>query len=343
MPKLSVIIPMYNSSSFIKTCLDSIKGYPDLEVLLLDDGSSDNTVEVVRNYIKKNKGCETFQVISLPHQGLSLTRRYGMEKASSDYIAFLDSDDEMVPKNYLKLLDSMKKHNCLVGMGRIKNQIKSVAFPSVNIKRGNKVIELSKEPYELCSLITLFTCKIWHKDILKYYDSDTKANEDIECVPFLLAKANRIYHTDDVIYHRVIRGDSLASTFVCDVTNPKVIRNTVYPTLALKKRFQDAGLYDFYKDEVDAICMKQFFERIFNINFNKSIKNKDEVIDVVMELLNIVVPDFLENPHYLSRFSNMEINDRLFCRSASRKAYLKESKEEIDGLLQKYSDVLELK
>lgn len=343
MPKLSVIIPMYNSSEFVSTCLDSVKGYPDLEVLLIDDGSTDNTVSVVEEYKKKHKGCENFQIYSCPHQGLSLTRRYGMEKATCDYIAFLDSDDAMIPKNYFKLLDEMIKNDVQVGMGRIKNQIKSVALPSVNIKRGNKVIELSKEPYELCSLITLFTCKIWHKDILKYYDSDTKINEDIECVLFLLAKANRIYHTDDVIYHRVIRSDSLASTFVCDVTNPKVIRNTVYPTLALKKRFQDAGLYDFYKDEVDAICMKQFFERIFNVSMSKKIKNKEEVTDIIMELLNIVVPDFLDNPHYLSKFSHMEINDRVFCRSVYHKVYTKEVTREVEELLKKYEEVLELK
>lgn len=179
---------------------------------------------------------------------------------------------------------------------------------------------------------------------MNLWNSSCKANEDIESVPFLLASAKKVFYTNDAIYQRVLRSDSVASLYICDTSSSRAIRNTVYPLMSLKQKFEDAQLYDFYKDEVDAIMMKHFFERLFNIHSNQKIKNKKQVSEIVMKLLNLLVPDFLNNFYYQEKFSKMEINDR-FCYLVSyRKLYpITMDRMNVDDLLEEYDHIIQLK
>ena len=91
--KLSIIIPVYNTGKYINECLDSItKTEKDIEVILVDDGSKDNSLEVCKEYSKTDKRIKVFHK---ENGGVSSARNYGIEKASGDYIAFLDSDDKL--------------------------------------------------------------------------------------------------------------------------------------------------------------------------------------------------------------------------------------------------------
>ncbi len=315
-PKLTIIIPMWNSEKFILPCLQSITGYDDLEVIVVDDGSKDDSVSFVKEYFSKQKG--NYHVYKRPHKGISLTRRFGIEKSKAPYILFLDSDDQLNVKNCLSLLENMKKNKVDVGMGRVSTGSNKITIPSVNLKWGNRVIDLKSEKHLLSSFLTLLTAKIWKKELLSLYDSKGSANEDVECVPLMLAKANCIYASDQVIYKRVNRRGSTSLTDICNAASSKSLENTVYPLLSLRKRFEKNDLYDFYRQEVDAICMKQFFERIFNIHYSKGLHHKNELSLIVGQLLVKVIPDFKENIHYLDHFKRMEINDRFCYRVACK-------------------------
>jgi glycosyltransferase involved in cell wall biosynthesis len=94
--KVSIIVPIYNTEPFLKTCLESIVGqsYKNLEILLIDDGSTDDSPAI----------CDTFAVrdsrIKLIHkanQGVSLTRNYALNICSGDFVTFVDSDDWLEP------------------------------------------------------------------------------------------------------------------------------------------------------------------------------------------------------------------------------------------------------
>ena len=89
--KLSVIIPAYNVEKYISECLDSILvTEKDIEVIIVDDGSKDNTLSICEDYSKKDS---RVKVYSKPNGGVSSARNYGLEKVSGDYIIFVDSDD----------------------------------------------------------------------------------------------------------------------------------------------------------------------------------------------------------------------------------------------------------
>ena len=89
--KLSVIIPAYNVEKYISECLDSVLvTEKDIEVIIVDDGSKDNTLSICEDYSKKDS---RVKVYSKPNGGVSSARNYGLEKVSGDYIIFVDSDD----------------------------------------------------------------------------------------------------------------------------------------------------------------------------------------------------------------------------------------------------------
>lgn len=105
-PLISIIIPVYNSENYINKCLDSVinQSYPNIEVILIDDGSKDNSLNICREYVEKYKFIKLF---SQRNQGISAVRNLGIEKAVGEFVMFVDSDDYV------------NKHFCL---SAIKNQ-----------------------------------------------------------------------------------------------------------------------------------------------------------------------------------------------------------------------------
>lgn len=105
---ISVIVPAYNAASFIERCLNSIlnQTYKNLEIICIDDGSSDNTVEVVRKI-----GDPRIRLVDRgQNYGISLTRNHGIEIAKGKYIGFIDSDDFIDPDFYEKLHKAAVEH-----------------------------------------------------------------------------------------------------------------------------------------------------------------------------------------------------------------------------------------
>ena len=105
--KISIIIPLYNGALLINRCLDSIfaqKGYFNLEVIVIDDGSTDNSVVLVKQYPKQ------IILFQQPNQGPAAARNKGIEAASGKYLAFLDADDYWEPTFLLETSVFLEKH-----------------------------------------------------------------------------------------------------------------------------------------------------------------------------------------------------------------------------------------
>ena len=99
MPKLSVIIPIYNTEKYLRDCIESIlaQTFTDFELILVDDGSADRSGAICDEY------CQLDGRIKVIHQkngGVTVARKRGTEAASGDYISFIDSDDWIEPNMY---------------------------------------------------------------------------------------------------------------------------------------------------------------------------------------------------------------------------------------------------
>ena len=107
MINVSVVIPVYNQKELLKKCLDSIPKREDIEIIVIDDGSTDGTKEVIEDYVNK---FPTFigAIICKTNYGLSNARNLGIEKACGHYIMFIDSDDYIEGDKLLHIIDSNK-------------------------------------------------------------------------------------------------------------------------------------------------------------------------------------------------------------------------------------------
>ena len=102
MDKISIVVPIYNSSKFLSRCIDSLinQTYKNIEIILVNDGSKDNSLEICNEYVKLDNRIKVFDK---PNSGVGSTRNYGIKKCTGEYICFIDSDDYISPK-YCEIL-----------------------------------------------------------------------------------------------------------------------------------------------------------------------------------------------------------------------------------------------
>lgn len=118
-PKVSIIVPIYNTAKYLDRCILSIlnQTLKEIEIILVDDESPDDAPVMCEEYAKKDK---RIKVIHKKNGGLGLARNSGMKIATGEYVAFLDSDDYVLADMYEKLYICAKKHNsdtCFCGCG----------------------------------------------------------------------------------------------------------------------------------------------------------------------------------------------------------------------------------
>ena len=109
-PKVSVIIPVYNVEKYIGECLDSVinQTLKEIEIICVDDGSTDNSLNILKEYAKKDK---RLIIISRENKGVGYSRNQGIEIARGEYIAFMDPDDYYPSVNVLQdLYNGAIKH-----------------------------------------------------------------------------------------------------------------------------------------------------------------------------------------------------------------------------------------
>ena len=127
-PTVSVIIPVYNAQEGIKQCLDSLlnQSFTDFEIILLNDGSTDNSLEVIKKYAADN---DFIRVIDKENEGVAKTRNKGIQLANGKYIVFIDNDD-FVDSDYLErfynAIDQEQLDIVLGGYKRVNQEMKTL-------------------------------------------------------------------------------------------------------------------------------------------------------------------------------------------------------------------------
>ena len=131
---ISVIIPVYNIEKYLKCCVDSVIGqsYKDIEIILVDDGSTDNSGRICDEYAVQDT---RVRVVHRENGGLSAARNTGIECATGEYLFFLDGDDAICAKTLELLLHTLEKDDCdLVFCGRsfVDEAAELLDMPKVN-------------------------------------------------------------------------------------------------------------------------------------------------------------------------------------------------------------------
>lgn len=110
MPEISIIVPVYNVEKYLSQCIESIKSqtFEDWELILVDDGSPDNSGIICDEYAKTDR---RIKVVHQENGGVSTARNLGLENAKGEYISFIDSDDYIAPEFLKVMLDKLLTHN----------------------------------------------------------------------------------------------------------------------------------------------------------------------------------------------------------------------------------------
>lgn len=110
MNKVSVILPIYNVSAYLRECLDSVVGQTlrDLEIICVDDGSTDNSLEIIREY---ETGDDRIVVLTGPNGGYGKAMNQGLDRATGEYVAIVEPDDYVVPEMFAELYETAKRND----------------------------------------------------------------------------------------------------------------------------------------------------------------------------------------------------------------------------------------
>lgn len=241
MEKISVIVPVYNVEKYLNKCIDSIinQTYKNLEIILVDDGSTDSSGEICNQYAKKD---DRIKVIHKVNGGLSDARNKGIEVATGEYISFIDSDDYIVENMYEKLISDMTKYNADMVMCRLIDCYGTI--PELDKNENVKLLDVEESiKIVLEAQITSVTVvnKLYNKKIfneLKFPKG--KTSEDAYIMIDIIMKCKKIVLDMSQLYYYIHRESSITTGKFNNITgydpikayekNYETIKNN-YPNL----------------------------------------------------------------------------------------------------------------
>lgn len=201
MKKISIIIPNYNNENYIEQCIYSIlnQTMKDFEIIIVDDGSEDNSIKKIKSLMKKNK---KIKLIKQFNQNASIARNKGIEIATGEYILFIDADDFLYEKDtLLKMITKIKNNDLLLSNYKIidefNNFIDCYNVSNDITKNSNNNIE----KYAFVSAVPtnkLFKTNIIHNNNI-YFDN-VDIGQDLNFYLKYLACSERVVVTKDYSY-----------------------------------------------------------------------------------------------------------------------------------------------
>lgn len=207
-PLVSILVPVYNVEVYLPQCLDSLLGqtYPHLQIVLIDDGSSDNSWAVMKQYAAQDSRIEIYHQ---ENQGVATTRNHLLEKIKGDFVLFVDSDD-WIELNMVEFLvgKAIENQTEIVTCGNVINDT------PVSTEYMQKVL-LRDEAIERFLYHIEFRGSLWNKLVktsllheCKFQRGISLGEDALFCWHFL-QNSNKILFTDCQLYHYRMNNDSI--------------------------------------------------------------------------------------------------------------------------------------
>lgn len=213
--KFSVIVPVYNVEKYLANCLDSIlkQTYNDFEIVIVNDGSPDNSQQIIDEYAKNHP--EKIKAYVKENGGLSDARNFGIERATGEYLMFIDSDDYIS----LGLLEALNHKLCekAVDVIRFSAQVvfengekgETIFFPGTDAISGvealNKLID-NKQYFEPAPFYA-YKREFWKQNGFSF--AVGRYHEDFGLIPQVIMKADSFSSVDDIGYFYVQTASSI--------------------------------------------------------------------------------------------------------------------------------------
>jgi len=306
MPKVSVIVPFYNVEKYIEKCLNSLvnQTLEEIEIILVNDGSQDNSEKIAKEFQEKypNK----IKYYEKPNGGLGDARNFGINYATGEYIAFLDSDDYVENTMYEEMYEKAKQEDA--------DMVEcDFWWEYPNKKREDIGLEYANQKEMLYKSRVVAWNKLIKTDIYKNHPearfSVGLRYEDVEGFYKILPYINKVVHVRKCFVHYIQRQGSISNTQ--NKRNEeifKVLDNVI-------GYYKENNLYDEFQQELEYIYARYLlcssFLRIVRIK-DKSIRQ--ELLNKTWENLNTKFPDWKKN-QILNKNKSMK---NLYIRSVNK-------------------------
>lgn len=265
---ISIIVPVYNVKEYLSECVDSIKNQSlkDIEIVLVDDGSTDGSSELCDAYAKTD---QRIQVIHQKNGGSTRARNAGLLASHGEYIGFVDSDDWIEPGMYEELLQQSTQHGAdIVVCARYCNHHKSEYKESIGISEG---IYEKDDPEKRLIKNLIYSekdgskgvsqhlyDKLFKKELLCRYqflvDERIKYGEDDVCVYSCLIHAEKVVMLDKAFYHYRQREGSL-----CHMEDPMYFEGITWVYQQLREEFVKHSDADILMEQLNRYMLELVF------------------------------------------------------------------------------------
>lgn len=274
MSKVSIIIPVYNGEFFVRNCLLSCleQSLQDIEIIIVDDKSTDNTVKIIKEFQKKDNRIILIELKENHHQGNA--RNIGIKQSKSDYICFLDVDDtitkDCIEKVYKKIVDDQADMTIFqmytidhkTGEIKVNHEYSNYVDLPKELHNGFRFEDIPrKEIFNKCNVVW---DKIYKKSFLIEnnikFPTDMFFEDDVFSFQALFKAKKITCLAERLIYYRVNRSDSTCilkdkNAFDCFKMYKKI-----------KEEMINSGYYDSYKEEFmlfHVLSLFYFYNRTF--------------------------------------------------------------------------------
>ncbi|MBP3635679.1 MAG: glycosyltransferase [Bacilli bacterium] len=290
--KFSLIVPVYNVEKYLDKCLNSIfsNDYKNYEVIIVNDGSKDNSEEIINKYIEMH---DNIIYVKQKNQGLSAARNEGVKRSTGDYIVFIDSDD-YIECDFLKIISSNlnDKPDLLRYQVRevYENKIENIYEDGFDLTNGidafNKIVK-----YKYIEMSQLYIYKSSYYKDNKFKFQKGIYHEDFNLIPIIISKAKSIKSIDYIGYNYLQREGSIMSSndkekvikkmddTILSFNNAISILNNSVNTENIKHYYANTTLYKYnlldrsikrmYKNKIKEL---KIFDYLMNNNLKRRIK-----------------------------------------------------------------------
>ena len=286
MPKVSVIVPVYNVENYIDKCLESLvnQTLEDLEIIIVNDGSTDNSDSIIKKYIEKYP--DKIVYLAKNNGGLSDARNFGLPYAKGDYVAFLDSDDYVENNIYKDMYElAIKENSDLVECDFIWE------YPN---KKKIDTGEIYNGKHEMLEKIRVVA---WNKLIKRSILDETKVMfpkgyryEDVEFTYKLLPYIEKVSFLKKPCIHYIQRENSISNS---QNERTKEIFDIFEHVI---NYYKEKNLFEEYKEELEYTYTRYLLcSSLLRMCKIKDKRIKKELLNLTWEKLNAKFPNWKKN------------------------------------------------
>ena len=300
MPKISVIVPVYGVEKYIAKCIDSIlnQTFKDFEIIVVDDGTKDKSIDIINQQFNDKR----IEIYHKKNGGLASARNFGLEKATGDYLLFIDSDDFVNKDMFMNLYNESVNNNLDIVMCdyyKYYNDTNKEVIPLIpNFDDKNIKCYVNAMPTSSCKL---FKRDLFYKNNLVFPEG--LLFEDNAVIPYVCALTRNISYIKQPYYYYLQRDGSYLNR---QEYNKKW--EDIFESLeVLYNHFVDGNKYDEYHDELEYI----FIEYLIHAAGLKFLKYKEGVTN--LEKIHDVMTEKFSNWNKNKYFKQMPLKYRIVC------------------------------